>query len=88
MNALGLEFKSMFDLLRVVDTEQKCVEQLENILWKGKLPTSPFDPNSKVYKCKTINTNAKTQDCISQLEQIPYLIPQEYLYKNGLSLFG
>jgi hypothetical protein len=37
-------FKSLFGLLKTCD-------YLEKVLWKGKMPTSPFDPTSIVYKC-------------------------------------
>ena len=45
------QFKSLSELLRSNPTEQDCIKYLENIIWKGK-PASPFDPTSKVYKCK------------------------------------
>ena len=47
---LGLEFNSLFDLARVFDSEQICLEYLEELVWNGN-PISPFDPYSKVYKC-------------------------------------
>ncbi len=31
--------------------EQKCIDYLESVIWNGN-PVSPFDPSSKVYKCK------------------------------------
>ena len=31
--------------------EDSCLDHLENIRWKDGI-TSPFDPESKVYKCK------------------------------------
>ena len=42
--------KSMFDLLRTFPTEQSCIDYLENLLWAGT-PVSPYDAQSKVYKC-------------------------------------
>ena len=45
-------FKSLFGLLKTCPNEQKCIEYLEKVLLKGKMPTSPFDPTSKVYKCR------------------------------------
>ena len=47
---LGLNFNSLFDLARTFDSEQTCIEYLEELIWNGN-PVSPFDPNSKVYKC-------------------------------------
>lgn len=44
------KFKSLFDLMRYFSTEEKCIEYLEEIKWKGNV-ISPFDPSSKVYKC-------------------------------------
>ena len=47
---LGLNFNSLFDLAETFDTEEKCIEYLEELIWNCN-PVSPFDPNSKVYKC-------------------------------------
>jgi transposase-like protein len=47
---LGLQFNSLFDLLKTFDSEEICIEYLETLFWNGN-PVSPFDPNSKVYKC-------------------------------------
>ena len=43
-------FNSLLELITTFTTEEKCIEYLENIRWNGKV-VSPFDPNSKVYKC-------------------------------------
>jgi transposase-like protein len=48
INTLG--FKSIFDLINAFPTEQNCIEHLENLRWNGYV-VSPFDPDSKVYKC-------------------------------------
>jgi transposase-like protein len=48
INTLG--FKSIFDLINAFPTEQSCIEHLENLRWNGYV-VSPFDPESKVYKC-------------------------------------
>lgn len=45
------KFKSIIDLLKVFPDEQSCIDYLELTLWNG-VPVSPFDPSSKVYKCK------------------------------------
>ena len=47
---LGLQFNSLFDLAKTFDSEEKCIEYLEELIWNGT-PVSPFDPESKVYKC-------------------------------------
>lgn len=45
------EFKSIFDLIAAFPTEQSCIDHLERLSWNGT-PVSPFDAESKVYKCK------------------------------------
>lgn len=44
------EFKSIFDLITAFPTEQSCIDHLERLQWNGN-PVSPFDAESKVYKC-------------------------------------
>ena len=44
-------FKSLKDLQDAFPTEQHCIDYLEEKRWGGKV-VSPFDPTSKVYKCK------------------------------------
>jgi transposase-like protein len=44
-------FKSLLDLLITLPTEQSCINYLETIIWNNN-PISPYDSNSKVYKCK------------------------------------
>lgn len=43
--------KTLKDVIQTFSDEQKCIDFLESIIWNGN-PVSPFDPNSKVYKCK------------------------------------
>jgi len=43
--------KSVFELTQTFSTEQACVDYLEMLKW-NKLPISPFDETSKIYKCK------------------------------------
>lgn len=43
--------KSVFELTQNFSTEQDCIDYLEMLKW-NRLPVSPFDENSKVYKCK------------------------------------
>lgn len=44
------EFRTIFDLLKVFPNEQTCIDRLEQIRWGGNI-VSPFDAESKVYKC-------------------------------------
>lgn len=46
-----IKFKGVADLQRAFPTDQDCIQHLERIIWKGVV-VSPFDANSKVYKCK------------------------------------
>jgi transposase-like protein len=46
-----IKFKSLIDLLIALPNEQDCINYLEKYRWNGKA-ISPFDPTSKVYKCK------------------------------------
>jgi transposase-like protein len=45
-------FKSIMDLLNAFPDEQTCINHLESLRWNGVV-ISPFDPDSKVYKCKS-----------------------------------
>ena len=44
------EFKSILDLIKAFPTEQSCIDHLEKLMWDGN-PVSPFNSESKVYKC-------------------------------------
>lgn len=44
------EFKSIIDLLKAFPDEQSCITHLEHLRWNSNI-ISPFDENSKVYKC-------------------------------------
>lgn len=48
---INIEFKSLFELQKAYPSEQICIDQLEALRWNGNV-ISPFDPTSKVYKCK------------------------------------
>lgn len=48
---MAVEFKSIIDLLRAFPDEQSCINHLESLRWNGNV-VSPFNPESKVYKCK------------------------------------
>lgn len=52
-------FKSLMDLQKAFPTEQDCINYLEGMRWQGKV-VSPFDPTSKVYKCKDNKTRSHT----------------------------
>lgn len=52
------DFKSMLDLIQAFPNEEACIKYLEQIFWEGE-PISPFDPKSKVYKCKGANYKCK-----------------------------
>lgn len=45
------KFNSIVEVMQVFSTEDKCIAHLEQLYWQG-VPVSPFDENSKVYKCK------------------------------------
>ncbi|CFW92743.1 Putative Transposase [endosymbiont DhMRE of Dentiscutata heterogama] len=47
---MSLNLKSLFDFLKSNPSEQDCIGYFEKRRWKDKV-ISPFDPNSKVYKC-------------------------------------
>lgn len=53
------EFKSIFDLIKAFPTEQSCIDHLEKLSWNGN-PVSPFNPESKVYKCAGNKYKCKT----------------------------
>lgn len=38
------KFKSLKQLLQTFKTEADCIHFLEDKLWDGKVPTSPYDP--------------------------------------------
>ena len=48
---INTNFKSIIDLLKAFPDEQTCINHLEELRWNGNT-VSPFDPASKVYKCK------------------------------------
>ena len=48
------KFKSISGLLTVFPTEQAIIDYLEKQRWNGNV-ISPYDPNSKVYFCPSIN---------------------------------
>lgn len=55
---IGFAFKSLFELLRAFPSDEECISYLEEMRWNGNV-VSPFDSNSKVYKCKGHNYKCK-----------------------------
>ena len=50
-DALCKNFKSLLDLRAIFKTNEDCRAFLEELIWEGE-PVSPYDINSKVYKCR------------------------------------
>lgn len=48
---INQDFNSIFELFDAFPDEQSCIDHLEELRWNGNV-VSPFDSNSKVYKCK------------------------------------
>lgn len=48
---IDFKFSTITELIRTFSDEQKCIAFLEQIIWEEN-PVSPFDVESKVYKCK------------------------------------
>lgn len=48
---INKDFSSIVELLQSFPDEQTCIKHLEELRWRGCV-ISPFDPTSKVYKCK------------------------------------
>ena len=51
LEMIKFEAKSILEIYTRFSDEQKCIDFLEELVWKGH-PVSPFDKTSKVYKCK------------------------------------
>lgn len=48
---INTNFKTIIDLIRAFPDEQSCIDHLESLRWNNCHIVSPFDPDSKVYKC-------------------------------------
>lgn len=48
---INLDFKSVAEILNAFQDEESCLEHLEKLRWNQHV-VSPFDPASKVYKCR------------------------------------
>lgn len=46
------DFKSIVDVMKTFSNEKSCIDYLEQMRWSETGVVSPFDENSKVYKCK------------------------------------
>lgn len=64
------KFKSLKQLLQTFKTEADCIHFLEDKLWDEKVPTSPYDPTSKVYRRGDGYYRLKTQERISASERV------------------
>jgi transposase-like protein len=58
---MGMKFRNLIELQDAFPSEQSCIDYLETLRWPNGV-ISPFDPKSKVYKCKNnqykcLNTN-------------------------------
>lgn len=47
---INKKFNTILDLINAFPDEQSCIDYLEQLRWNGNI-ISPFDSNSKVYKC-------------------------------------
>lgn len=48
---INKDFKSIIEIVQTFKDERTCIEYLEELRWGGII-VSPFDKDSKVYKCK------------------------------------
>jgi len=51
---IEFKFKSLYEFEETFKDEQDCIDYFEWVVWEGN-PVSPYDSNSKVYKCKNNN---------------------------------
>ncbi|TYQ00350.1 hypothetical protein C7447_101962 [Tenacibaculum adriaticum] len=56
---INKNFVSQQEFKRAFPNEQVCIYHLEGIRWNKRV-ISPFDPSSKVYKCKGNNYKCKS----------------------------
>jgi len=47
---INTDFNTIIDLLNAFPDDQSCINHLEELRWSGQV-ISPFDADSKVYKC-------------------------------------
>ena len=58
---INVNFNSILELLQAFPDEQSCIDHLEALRWNGHV-VSPFDKDSKVYKCKGNKYHCKNTD--------------------------
>ena len=76
------DFKSLPEFSKLFPDEQACITFLEKERW-GDHVVSPFDPESKVYKCKGNRYKCKTRVNTSMFVQERFLKIQRFHYENG-----
>lgn len=55
------KFNSVLEFWDTFRTNEDCIQFLEELIWDGQ-PESPFDPTSKVYKCKNGKYKCKNKN--------------------------
>ena len=55
------KFNSVIEFWDTFRSDQDCIDYLEEVRWDGQ-PESPFDPTSKVYKCKNRKYKCKNKN--------------------------
>jgi len=53
--------ESLMELFDNFHSEAQCIQLLEQAIWNGN-PVSPFDPDSKIYKCKNRRYKCKNSN--------------------------
>ena len=81
------DFNSLINLFTAFPDEQSCINHLEHLRWNG-IVVSPFDPISKVYKCKDNYYRLKIRENTLMLRQILYSTVPKSNCGSGLPLFG
>lgn len=76
------DFKSLPEFSKLFPDEQACITFLEKERW-GDHVVSPFDPESKVYKCKGNRYKLKTRVNTSMFVQERFLKIRKSHYENG-----
>lgn len=69
---MNKKLKSLDVIKEVFPDEETCIKYLEELFGGGK-PVSPFDPTSKVYKCKSGKYKYKKQENILYLKRVQSL---------------
>jgi transposase-like protein len=48
---INKEFNTILELLQAFPDEQSCIDHLTTLRWSDEVVISPFNTDSKVYKC-------------------------------------